>query len=180
MIIAGIILIVVLAYMWINYNLLVRLKNGLEGAYAQVDVQLKRRYDLIPNLVETVKGYASHEKEVFESVTKARSRAMGAGSVEERLDAENQLSGALSRLFAVAEAYPELKANENFMDLQNQLVDTENRISTTRRTYNDTVMNYHKAIQQFPRNILAGMFNFGKQPYFSATEEEKNVVRVQF
>ncbi|MGV8082372.1 MAG: LemA family protein [Coriobacteriia bacterium] len=150
------------------YNRLVLLRNRVDNAWSQIDVQLKRRYDLIPNLVETVKGYAKHESGVFERVTAARSAAMGAQGVEQRAEAENMLTGALKTLFAVAEAYPELKANTNFLQLQDQLADTENKIAYSRQFYNDTVMTYNTATQTFPNNVLAGMFGFKAREYFEA------------
>ncbi len=176
------IVVVVLLALWglFGYNSLVRKKNSVEGAWAQIDVQLKRRYDLIPNLVETVKGYATHEREVFEEVTKARNMVTQARNPEERIDAENQLGGVLGRLIAVAESYPELKANQNFLQLQQELSSTENSIERTRRSYNDKVMSYRAAIRQFPTMILANIFNFKEKPYFEAKAEERENVRVKF
>ncbi len=167
-------------WVWSGYNSLVRLKNYVEAAWAQIDVELKRRFDLIPNLVETVKGYAGHEKEVFQRVTEARSQISKAGDAAARIEAENQLSTSLSRLIAVSESYPELKANTNFMDLQKQLQETENRIEKARRQYNERIMQYHAGLRQFPRNILAGLFNFTEMEYFSAKETEREPVQVKF
>jgi len=162
------------------YNRLVVLRNRVENAWSQIDVQLKRRYDLIPNLVETVKGYASHESGVFEAVTKARSAAINATGIEQQGQAENMLSGALKSLFAVAEAYPDLKANTSFLDLQAQLSEAENKIAYARQFYNDSVMSFNTAIQSFPNNILAGMFNFTAREYFEIEAVANEVPQVQF
>ncbi|MDW7671546.1 MAG: LemA family protein [Bacillota bacterium] len=163
------------------YNSTVKLRNFVQNAWAQIDVQLKRRSDLIPNLVETVKGYASHEKETFEKVTKARAEALNAQTIGERQQAENALTGALKSLFAVAEAYPELKASENFSKLQEDLSDTENKIAYSRQFYNDTVMKFNTKIQTFPGNVLAGIMGFQAHPFFETTEaSEREAVRVQF
>ena len=148
------------------YNRLVVLRNRVDNSWSQIDVQLRRRYDLIPNLVETVKGYATHESETFEKVTQARNMAVDAGSVAEQGQAENMLTGALKSLFAVAEAYPELKANTNFLKLQEELSGTEGKIAYARQFYNDSVMSYNTAIQSFPANLLAGMFGFTEREYF--------------
>jgi len=176
------IIIAVFAFFVIGlYNGLVQLRNRCENSWAQVDVQLRRRYDLIPNLVETVKGYAAHEKEVFQKVTEARTQAMGAGTVGEQGKAENMLSGALKSLFAVAEAYPDLKANQNFMMLQEELAGTESKIAYARQFYNDTVMKFNTKQQVFPSNIIANMFNFQEREYFEIAEAEaKEPVKVQF
>ena len=162
------------------YNKLVSLKNRVKNSYAQIDVQLKRRNDLIPNLVETVKGYAAHEKGVLEEVTKARSNVMNASNIKETSDANNQLTGALKTLFAVAENYPDLKANSNFQQLQDQLSDTEDKISYARQFYNDTVLMYNNACQQFPSNILAKMFGFKEEEFFEADVASREVPQVQF
>jgi LemA protein len=163
------------------YNGLVRLRNQLENAWAQIDVQLKRRHDLIPNLVETVKGYAKHERETFERVTQARNMAISAKTVGERAEAENVLTGALKSLFAVAEAYPELKANQNFLALQEELTSTENKISFSRQFYNDSVVTYNTRIEVFPTNFIATMFNFGRRDFFEAkAEEEREAPKVSF
>ena len=147
---------------------------------SDVDVQLKRRYDLIPNLIETVKGYASHEREVFENVTKARSSAVSAQGLKEKGQAENVLSETLKTLFAVAENYPDLKANANFLELQMELVDTENKIQAARRFYNNNVLSLNNKIETFPTNIIAGLFKFMKEEFFGAKEEEKENVKVKF
>ena len=162
------------------YNRLVNLRNRVKNSYAQIDVQLKRRNDLIPNLVETVKGYASHEKGVLEEVTKARSNVMNASGVKETSAADNQLTGALKTLFAVAENYPDLKANSNFQQLQEQLSDTEDKISYSRQFYNDTVLMYNNACQQFPSNLLAGMFGFKEEEFFEADTSSREVPKVEF
>ncbi len=165
-----------------SYNRFVSFVNRAKEAWADIDVQLKRRYDLIPNLVNTVKGYATHEKEAFENVTKARSMAMGAGSVAEQGKAENMLSGALKSLFAVAEAYPDLKANQNFLELQRELSDTENKIQAARRFYNTNVRDLNTMVESFPSNIIAGIFNFAKREFFELAEgsPEANPVEVKF
>lgn len=162
------------------YNNLVGLRNSVKNSYAQIDVQLKRRNDLIPNLVETVKGYAGHEKGVLEEVTKARTGVMNATTVEETSAADNQLTGALKTLFAVAENYPELKANSNFQQLQSELSDTEDKISYARQFYNDIVLKYNNACQKFPSNILAGLFGFSEETFFEAPAEERAVPKVEF
>lgn len=163
------------------YNGLIQLRNRSDNAWAQVDVQLRRRYDPIPNLVETVKGYAAHEKEVFQKVTEARTNAIGAGTVGEQGQAENMLSGALKSLFAVAEAYPDLKANQNFMMLQEELAGTESKIAYARQFYNDTVMKFNTKQQVFPSNIIANLFGFSEKEYFEIEEAEaREPVKVEF
>jgi LemA protein len=174
------IVVVVGLYVMITYNGLVSLRNRIENAWAQIDVQLKRRYDLIPNLVETVKGYAAHEKSTFEMVTQARANAINAQGPAEQAQAENMLSGALKSLFAVAEAYPDLKANQNFLNLQEELTSTEDRIAYSRQFYNDSVLSYNNKIQTFPRTIIAGMFNFEKREYFEGDPEATGPVKVEF
>jgi LemA protein len=177
------IIVVLLLAVALFYNGLVRTRNRVDDAWSQIDVQLKRRYDLIPNLVETVKGYAAHERQTFEAVTNARSQAMNAqqgGDVAQQAQAENALSGALKSLFAVAEAYPDLKANQNFLQLQEELTSTEDRIAYARQFYNDSVLNYNNKIQVFPRNLLAGTFNFTKREFFQAEPEATGPVKVQF
>jgi LemA protein len=152
------------------YNKLVRLRNRAENAWAQVDVQLRKRYDLIPNLVEAVKGYAAHERQVFQEVTEARTRAQQAQGVQEQAQAENALTAAIGRLFAVAEAYPELRATENFQQLQAQLTEVEGDIAVSRQVYNDTVLSYENALETVPTSIIAGMFNFRPREYFEVEE----------
>ncbi len=176
-----IILAVVAVFVVGIYNGLVQLRNRSENSWAQVDVQLRRRYDLIPNLVETVKGYAKHESETFQKVTEARAQAINAGSVKDQGQAENMLSGALKSLFAVSENYPELKANQNFMMLQEELAGTESKIAYSRQFYNDTVMKFNTKQQVFPSNIIANMFNFQEREYFEIEEPEaKEPVKVKF
>ncbi len=163
------------------YNGLIKLKNRTSEAWADIDVQLKRRYDLIPNLLETVKGYAKHEKELFEKVTEARTRAMSAKTVKEQGQSENMLVGALKSLFAVAENYPDLKANQNFLELQRELSDTENKIQAARRFYNANVRDFNIKIQVFPNNLIAGILKFGKRDFFEIEEgEAREPVEVKF
>jgi LemA protein len=162
------------------YNRLVRLRNRVGNAWAQVDVQLRRRYDLIPNLVETVKGYAAHERGTFEEVTAARTRAQQASTVEQQAQAENALTAAIGRLFAVAEAYPELRASENFQQLQSQLEETENKIQIARQVYNDTVLSYENARETVPTNLIATMFGFGPKQFFEIEEAAREAPRVAF
>jgi LemA protein len=181
LIIAGVIVLWLIAI----FNSLVRARTRANEAWADIDVQLKRRYDLIPNLVETVKGYATHEQGVLESVTQARNMAIGGGAMgtpEARDKAENALSGALKSLFAVAENYPDLKANQNFLSLQSELADTENKIQAARRFYNSTVTNLNIKIETFPTKLIAGMFGFGKKEFFGldATPAEREAVKVKF
>ena len=177
-----IILVVVLIVGWIikTYNKLVQLRNKVKDQWSQVDVQLKKRFDLIPNLVETVKGYAKHEKETLNSVIEARNSALSAKTSTDEMDANNQLSGALNKLFALSEAYPELKADGNFKDLQENLKDVEDKISYARQFYNDTVLKYKNAIETFPTILIAGMLGFKQEQFFEATEDEKQNVKVQF
>jgi LemA protein len=162
------------------YNKLVRLRNRASNAWSQVDVQLRRRYDLIPNLVETVKGYATHERATFEEVTAARTRAQEARTVQEQAEAENVLTAAIGRLFAVAEAYPELRASENFQGLQRELSDTEDKIRIARQVYNDSVLTYENARQTVPTNVVAGMFGFEPRPFFEIEEAAREAPRVTF
>ena len=162
------------------YNRFVRLRNRVDNAWAQIEVQLKRRWDLIPNLVETVKGYAEHERGTFEAVTHARANAQKASGPAETAAAEGILGQALGRLFAVAEAYPELQADENFRQLQTELGETENRIAVARQVYNDTVLTYNNAIQTFPGVLVAGPFNFTKREFFETDEAERSVPQVDF
>ena len=172
---------VVVLYVIAAYNGLVTLKNRTEEAWSDIDVQLKRRYDLIPNLVSAVKGYAAHETGVFEKVTEARAKAMNATGAAEKGGAENMLTDALKSVFAVAEAYPDLKANTNFLELQQELSDTENKIQASRRFYNGNVMSLNTKIETFPSNIIAGMFSFVKREFFELTDEAaKEPVKVEF
>lgn len=164
-----------------SYNGLVKTKNQAEEAFSTMDVYMKKRYDLIPNLVETVKGYASHESQTLEKVTAARNAAMTASSIDEKLKNENALTGTLKSLFAVAESYPDLKANTNFMDLQRQLQTIEEDIANSRKYYNASVKNLNNKIEMFPSSIIAGMFHFEKKPYFEvSSQEERENVKVQF
>jgi LemA protein len=174
------ILILLVLYVIVSYNGLVRARNRTDDSWSQIDVQLRRRYDLIPNLVETVKGYAAHERQTFQAVTEARTRGMNAQGVAEQAQAENMLTGALKSLFAVAEAYPELKANQNFLALQEELTATEGRISYARQFYNDTVLKLNTKVQTFPTNVLASMFGFKPREYFEADDTSRGPVTVQF
>lgn len=164
------------------YNGLITLVNRAKEAWADIEVQLKRRYDLIPNLVNTVKGYATHESSAFENVTKARSAAMGASSLADKAGAENMLTGALKSIFALSEAYPDLKANQNFLALQNELSDTENKIQAARRFYNSNVRDLNTKIEVFPSNFLAGIFNFSKMEFFDLADNDaaQKPVEVKF
>lgn len=183
MTIGTIILIVVAAViLWVIavFNGLIRLKNRTDEAWSDIDVQLKRRHDLIPNLIETVKGYAAHERQAFESVTNARAKAIGAQGIEEKGKAENMLSGTLKTLFAVAENYPQLKANENFLQLQTELSDTENKIQAARRFYNGNVRDLNIKIETFPSRIIAGVLGFKKRDFFEAEAGEKETPKVKF
>ncbi len=178
----AIIIIVVLIAMYFmsTYNGLVKLRNKVKDQWSQIDVLLKRRADLIPNLVETVKGYAKHEKETFEAVIEARNKAVNAKTTEEEMKANGELTGALNRLFALAESYPDLKANQNFMDLQNNLKETEDKISYARQFYNDSVLNYKNKLEMFPSNIVASIFGFKPEPFFEANEAERENPQVKF
>jgi len=178
-IILGLVALLLIALVFL-YNRLVTLRNRVENAWSQVDVQLKRRYDLIPNLVETVKGYASHERETFEAVTNARARAQAAQGPAEQGAAEGILGQALGRLFAVAEAYPELQADENFRQLQEELAQTENRIATSRQVFNDTVLTYNTAIQTVPGVVVAGPLGFTRKEFFEVEGEAREAPRVAF
>jgi LemA protein len=176
-----IVIIVVIAIgLILTYNRLVALKARVENAWSQVDVQTKRRFDLIPNLVEVVKGYAKHEKEVFTQVTAARSAIMSAKTIGDKAKAENQLTGALKSLFAVAENYPQLKASENFMQLQEEVSGTESKIAYSRQFYNDSVMEYNQSIKMFPTNVVAGMLGFTDKQYFETPDAERQPVKIKF
>ena len=175
-----VLILVPLLYLKGTYNSLVTMDEGVKAAWAQVENQLQRRYDLIPNLVETVKGYASHEEEVFLKVTEARSRVGGAGSVSDKIAANNSLSAALSRLLVVVERYPELKANTNFLRLQDELAGTENMIAVERRRYNESVRAFNTTIRRFHTNILAGVFGFEKAAFFEVPEERQEAPKVSF
>jgi len=178
------IIIILIAVFFVSiiaiYNGLVTKRNRVKNAWSQIDVQLKRRFDLIPNLVETVKGYAAHEKETLENIIKARNTYVNAKKPEDIMEANNQVVGALNRLFALAESYPDLKANQNFIHLQTELTNVEDKIGYARQFYNDTVLMYNNYKQIFPNSLIANMFNFKDEPYFEANETERHNVRVQF
>jgi len=176
LIVCGIILFFIVA----TYNRLILLKNRVKEAWSDIDVQLKRRYNLIPNLVNTVKGYATHERELLENVTKARTSAMQADTMKQKEEAENALSSTLKSLFAVAENYPDLKASTNFLELQRELRDTEDKIQASRRFYNTNVRDFNTKLEPFPTNLIAGLFNFKKREFFEATEGEKELPKVNF
>ncbi|MFQ5556929.1 MAG: LemA family protein [Acidimicrobiales bacterium] len=174
------IVVVLVLYVIGLYNGVIRLRNRIENAWAQIDVQLKRRWDLIPNLVETVKGYASHERETLEAVIAARNAATTAEGPQARGQSENLLTGALRQLFALSEAYPDLKANQSFLELQEELTATEGRIAYARQHYNDTVLRYNTKIQTFPAVVIAGMLRFTEREYFEADDESRGTVTVEF
>jgi len=175
------IIVVVVAIVASMYNSLVRLRNQVKNAWSQIDVQLKRRHDLIPNLMETVKGYMKHERETLENITKARSRAMSAETVGDKARAEGELNGAMSKFFLVVENYPDLKANQNFLALQEELTSTENKISYSRQAYNDQVLFYNNKIEVFPSNIIAGMFSFKQAEFFEIEDaSERQAPKVDF
>lgn len=178
--IIGLLILATIVVIILTFNSLVGFRNRVNNAWSQIDVQLKRRADLIPNLIETVKGYASHEKNVLENVTKARAALLNAGTVKDKAEADNFLTGALKSLFAVAENYPQLKANENFLQLQEELSGTESKIAYARQFYNDSVLEMNNKVQQFPSNIIAGMFGFVAKEFFEATAGEKEVPKVKF
>lgn len=178
-IIIGIVVVLALV-VWTTYNGLIGSKIRVAEAFSHIDVQLKRRSDLIPNLVETVKGYVKHEKDVLTEITKARTSLMQAKGVEEKAKANNQLAETLKTLFAVSENYPKLQANENFLSLQEELTDTENKVAYARQFYNSTVMDYNTKLMVFPTNLFAGMLHFTPSEFFAATEEEKKEVKVKF
>ena len=178
--ILGIILLLIVFFIMGTYNGLVKLRNMVKDQWSQIDVLLKRRADLIPNLVETVKGYAKHESGTLEAVIAARNKAVSATTPSDEMKANGELTQALSRLFALTEAYPDLKANTNFTDLQNNLKETEDKISYARQFYNDAVLSYKNKLEMFPSNIVASMFNFKPEQFFEATEAEKEVPQVKF
>lgn len=177
-----ILVIIVILVLWViaTYNSLITLRNRVKDAWSQIDVQLKRRFDLIPNLVETVKGYTKHESETLENVIKARNTYMSATLPEDQMKADGELTKAVSKLFALSESYPDLKANTNFNDLQNQLKETENKIAMSRQFYNDIVMQYNNKVEMVPSNIIANMFHFKKETFFEAQETERENVQVKF
>lgn len=181
-IVIGLVIIVVLILLFImsTYNGLVKLRNKVRDQFSQIDVQLKKRSDLIPNLVETVKGYSKHESETLEKVIQARNTYLSAGTPDEKMKSSGELSQAIGKLFALAESYPDLKANTNFLDLQSQLKDIEDKISYARQFYNDSVLMYNNKIEMFPSNLIAGIFNFTKESFFEASDEERKNVEVKF
>ncbi|MHC4166599.1 MAG: LemA family protein [Planctomycetota bacterium] len=179
-VVAAVLVVIVLAVIVI-YNALVRLRNQADNAWSQIDVQLKRRHDLIPNLIETAKGYMKHERETFEAITEARSKAMGASSVADASKAEGMLGEALSKFMLVVENYPDLKANQNFLSLQEELTSTENKIAFARQSFNDQILSFNNKIQMFPSNIIAGMFGFVKRDFFQIEiAAEREVPKVSF
>lgn len=182
MILIAVLVLIGLVVVWVIFlfNGLIKLKNRVEEAWSDIDVQLKRRYDLIPNLIETVKGFAKQEREVLENVTEARTRAMGAQDTKDQVEAENMLSDTLKSLFAVSENYPDLKSNENFLELQRELSDTENKIQAARRFYNGNVRDFNTKIQTFPNNMIAGTLQFKEKEFFEAGEEEKKNIDIKF
>jgi len=175
-----VVVVLLVIYFIATYNGLVNLRNMVKDQWAQIDVLLKRRADLIPNLVETVKGYAAHEKETLDAVITARNKAVSATTPQEEMKADGELTGALSRLFALTESYPDLKANTNFMDLQNNLKESEDKIAYARQFYNDAVLKYKNKLEMFPSNIVASMFGFKPEPFFEVAEADKEVPKVQF
>ena len=175
-----VVLVLLVLYVISTYNSLVGLRNKVRDQWSQIDVQLKRRFDLIPNLVETVKGYANHEKETLEDVIKARNTFLSATTKEDEMKANGELTNAISKLFALAESYPDLKANENFLGLQKELTETEDKISYARQFYNDVVMKYNNKIEMFSTNLVAGIFGFKSETFFSAKENERENVKVKF
>lgn len=177
-----VIIVIVLLILWVIsvYNSLVTLRNRVKDQWAQIDVQLKRRFDLIPNLIETVKGYTKHESETLENIVKVRNTYASANTPQEAMEADGELNKAVSRLFALAESYPDLKANTNFLQMQDELKETENKIASARQFYNDVVLRYNNKIQMFPSNIVAGLFGFKTEAFFEANKEEKENVKVKF
>ena len=181
LIIIIVVVVLLILFFIVQYNGLVRLRNSIDNAWSQIDVQLKRRHDLIPNLIETVKGYAAHESGTFEKVVAARNAALNAQGPQQTAEAENQLTGALKSIFALAEAYPDLKANQNFLALQEELTSTEDRISYARQFYNDRVLRYDNKLETFPSNTIAGMFSFKPREYFETQDPaDREVPKVQF
>lgn len=174
------IIVLIIIYTISVYNKLVTLRNRVKDQWAQMDVQLKRRFDLIPNVVNTVKGYAKHESETLENVIQARNTYLSANTKEDEMKADGELTKAISKLFALTESYPDLKANENFLKLQNELNETENKIATSRQFYNDTVLMYNNKTELFPSNIVAGLFHFKKESFFQAEKQERENVKVEF
>ncbi len=175
-----VVLVVIASFIISNYNGLVQARNKVRDQFSQIDVQLKKRADLIPNLVETVKGYTKHEEETLENVIKARNTYLSAGSVDDKVEASSEMSNAISKLFALAESYPDLKANTNFLDLQSQLKEIEDKIGYARQFYNDAVLMYNNKTEMFPSSIIASLFNFKAEKFFEAAEEDRKNVEVKF
>ncbi len=180
LIVVLVVLLIIILFIIANYNSLVRLRNKVRDQFSQIDVQLKKRSDLVPNLVETVKGYAKHESETLENIVNARNKYLSAKNDNDKVNASNEMSDSLTKLFALAESYPELKSNSNFESLQNQLQEVEEKISYARQFYNDTVLMYNNKVEVFPSNIIASMFGFKKDAFFEAKEEERENVKVKF
>lgn len=180
LIVVLVIILLIIIYFFTTYNTLVKLRNRVKDQWSQIDVQLKRRFDLIPNLVNTVKGYTKHESETLEAVIKARNTYVTASTPDEKIKANQELSGMLTKLFALSESYPDLKANTNFLELQSELQDTENKIAMTRQFYNDTVLSYNNKVEMIPSNIVAAIFHFKTMEFFKAVEEERQNVKVEF
>jgi len=180
LIVVIVILVLLIFYVFATYNTIVKLKNRVKDQWSQIDVQLKRRFDLIPNLVNTIKGYAKHESETLEAVIQARNSYVSASSIDEKVKANNALTGTLTKLFALSESYPDLKANTNFLELQTELQDTENKIAMARQFYNDTVLSYNNKVLMIPSNIVASIFHFKEMEFFQVAEEERQNVKVEF
>ena len=180
LIVVLVIVVLIVGFIITTYNTLVKYRNRVKDAWSQIDVQLKRRFDLIPNLVETVKGYTKHESETLKEVVQARNTYLSATVPEDQMKADGELTKAISKLFALTESYPDLKANENFMSLQKELNETENKIAMSRQFYNDIVMEYNTKVETIPSNIVAGLFHFSKEAFFQATGEERENVKVKF
>ena len=180
LIVVLVVLLIIVLFIIANYNSLVRLRNKVRDQFSQIDVQLKKRSDLVPNLVETVKGYAKHESETLENIVNARNKYLNAKNDNDKVNASNEMSDSLTKLFALAESYPELKSNSNFEALQTQIQDVEEKISYARQFYNDTVLMYNNKVEVFPSNIIASMFGFKKDAFFEAKEEERENVKVKF
>jgi len=180
LIVVLVLVVLILLYTFTTYNKLIKLRNRVKDQWSQIDVQLKRRFDLIPNLVNTIKGYTKHESETLEKVIQARNTYLSASTPEAKMEANNELSGTLTKLFALSESYPDLKANTNFLDLQSELQDTENKIAMARQFYNDTVLSYNNKVEMIPSNIIAGLFHFKTMEFFKVVEEERQNVKVEF
>lgn len=180
LIVVLVILVLIILYVFTTYNKLVKLRNRVKDQWSQIDVQLKRRFDLIPNLVNTIKGYTKHESETLEKVIQARNTYLSASTPEDKMKANNELSGTLTKLFALSESYPDLKANTNFLDLQSELQETENKIAMARQFYNDTVLSYNNKVEMIPSNFVAALFHFKTMDFFQVQDEERKNVKVEF